>query len=63
MKKVEKHKLILVSSQFSAKSDDAKSEDPLSFNDLDREWELVNTALAGLNDKYRENLDFLQKWR
>jgi hypothetical protein len=36
-------------------------EDPLSFNDLDKEWELMNTALSNLNDKYRENLSFLQK--
>ena len=35
--------------------------DPLSFNDLDKEWELVNTALSNLGDKYRENLSFLQK--
>ena len=35
--------------------------DPLSFNDLDKEWEMVNTALSNLSDKYRENLSFLQK--
>lgn len=61
MDKLEKPRNKFLNSQFSVKSEDAKSEDPLTFNDLDKEWELVNTALAGLNDKYRENLSFLQK--
>ena len=38
-----------------------QTTDPLSFNDLDKEWEMENTALSNLSDKYRENLSFLQK--
>lgn len=35
-------------------------EESLSFNDLDKEWELVNAAISNLNDKYRENLTMLE---
>lgn len=39
--------------------EESNAEDPLAFNDLDKEWDLVNAAISNLNDKYKENMAFL----
>lgn len=39
---------------------DKNDEESIFFNDLDKEWELVNAAISNLNDKYRENLTMLE---
>ena len=40
---------------------ESNNNDILAFTDLDKEWEMINIALADINDKYRSNLDLLQK--